>query len=305
MVDFSIAICTYNKAQYLPHALETALAQEYPPERYEIIVVDNNSTDGTRQVIEKYMGRFANYVPVQETQPGLSHARNRALKEARGAFVVFIDDDCEIAPAYLQHLQQAVAEVERVGVLGGPVGVKWVTRRPRWWTNGLDAVFNRTELAPERRILEDGRKLVGTNFTVRRDLVQSVGLFDVDLGRKGSGLMASEEVEYVTRVQKAGYRVVYEPGCRVDHLAIPERARVGYILRRSWNHGRSYVLMYRAQRTYWQHFHVILASLKRRVIQFHVRIFYSVEAWNRLASQAGAFYQLLCEMASGRKGTRE
>src|SRR5258708_39279575 len=119
MGTLTLAICTYNRSDLLPRALESVLGQTLARDQFEVLIVDNASTDGTRALVETYQTRSPGLRYVVETQPGIAHARNRAANEALGDYLAFIDDDAWAEPNWLAELIQPLkTENPPAGIVG-------------------------------------------------------------------------------------------------------------------------------------------------------------------------------------------
>ncbi|MHC4908795.1 MAG: glycosyltransferase family 2 protein, partial [Planctomycetota bacterium] len=236
----SVAVCAHNEARTITQTVESLLEQTVWPESVEIILVDNGSTDGTLAV----MGRVRNLDParirvVREQTLGLSHARNRALEEARGEMTAFIDADAVADPAWITSLLVAFDVDETIAAIGGPVEIRWDHPRPAWWDERLAEALNAWRPADEAGALSYPRYPYGTNFTVRTEVARSAGGFATSLGRRGRGLLAGEEGELCLRMERAGHSIHYTPDAVVHHRTAASRLRRRYILRRALQHGRS------------------------------------------------------------------
>ena len=130
--DVSVVICTYNRCDLLPPALESVVEQSAAGVGYEVIVVDNNSTDGTRRVVEAMIARrgHANLRYVFEGEQGLSHARNAGVRAARARVVAFTDDDVRAAPDWVASIKRAFDEHPEAAYVGGKVLPLWGRGRP-------------------------------------------------------------------------------------------------------------------------------------------------------------------------------
>src|SRR5436305_8400951 len=133
--DVSVIISTYNRCEMLPAALESILAQETAGTRYELIVVDNNSTDKTREVVESFIARgHANLRYVFEGKQGLSHARNAGIAAARAPIIAFTDDDVRAASDWVASIKRVFDEHPEVDFVGGKVLPRWEAEPPSWLT---------------------------------------------------------------------------------------------------------------------------------------------------------------------------
>jgi glycosyltransferase involved in cell wall biosynthesis len=228
----SVVICTVDRAGLLKGALESLADQTAPPQSFGVIVVDNGSTDATREVAEEF-GQVLTLRYVREERMGLSHARNRAWAEARGDYVAYLDDDARARPEWVANLCAAIEE-EAPEVLGGPV-VPVCTTSPDWFP--LDS--QGWSLGGQRRLLGRHEHVRGENFAVARALLERLGGFRPDLGMAGGALGYGEETELQERLRREqpGARVLYCPGVVVEHLVRPEKMTLRWQFRRAWRQG--------------------------------------------------------------------
>jgi glycosyltransferase involved in cell wall biosynthesis len=237
----SVLVPTSNGEKLLPEALDSLVHQTLPPERYEIIVIDNDSTDGTEALVKQYIARNPNLIRlVPESNPGLCFARNKGIRSARAPIIAFIDDDARAAPQWLSELLQAF-ENPAVGAAGGPIENEWTCERPPWWESGLDGTMGRLDLGAKPRYFKYPRTPIGSNMAVRRSAFEAVGLFRERMGYRHNSrqLLAGAEVELLYRISNAGYRIYYAPGALIKHLVIARKLNRDYLRRQAEGHGRS------------------------------------------------------------------
>lgn len=227
----SVAICTHNRADYLAAAIRSVAGQGH-----EVLVVDNASTDSTAAVVASEPGvRY-----VHEAVLGLSHARNRALQEASGDVVAFLDDDAVACENWLQQHLDAYADAS-VGGAGGRIDLSWPAgHRPRWMPHALDGLYAGLNLGPVDFDMNT-RWPYGANMSVRREAALALGGFDPALGRKGTSLISNEESKFFDQLHQT-HRIRYLPTASVEHAVVPGRDRFRYVLRRSFAAGRSQVI---------------------------------------------------------------
>lgn len=207
--SISLVVCTRNRAVQLPRCMQSISRLSFDGV-WEVVVVDNGSTDDTARVIDRY--RQKDKVPlvvVREERPGLARARNTGLLAARGRIVAFTDDDCYPAPDYLQVLCECFADSD-IKFLGGRVLLFDKNDAPI----SIQEKADREEIAP-RSFIRPGF-IHGANIAFDRDALLSVGGFDERLGA-GTKFFSGEDVEILARMSWAGMRGAYDPRPVVQH----------------------------------------------------------------------------------------
>jgi hypothetical protein len=209
---------------------------------YEVLVVDNNSGDETREVFQRYQEVFgARLRYVLESRQGLSHARNRAAKEAAGDIISYIDDDVKVDPGWLTAVAAAF-EKYSPAIVGGKSYLIYPSARPSWLPERAEWLLSRFDCGG-RAIVDTDRQLFGLNFSVKKEWLEKAGGFDASLGRYGRSLLSGEEGDLQRRIRAAGGIAVYEPRAIVGHVVPPERLRIGWFLRRSFAGGRTSIVL--------------------------------------------------------------
>jgi GT2 family glycosyltransferase len=236
----SVAIATYNRAGLLRQTLEGVTRQAYPKDRYEIIVIDNNSTDSTRQITEDFTD--ANPAPryVLERKQGLSCARNRVIAEARGDIIVFADDDILVEPDWLEQLATPFEQnpAHPPAAVGGEVIPVFPNGLPAW----IAAWHGPLALRPDTGPLGPRQFPMGANLAIRRDVFAQAGLFNESLGRQAGRLLGGEETEFLRRVRALGLEVWFAPRAKVLHQLPASRTTLNYAARHAFDSARSRVI---------------------------------------------------------------
>ncbi|MGD8495333.1 MAG: glycosyltransferase [Gemmatimonadales bacterium] len=229
----SVAICTWNRADLLAQTLERLTELEIPAGlEWELVVVDNNCTDHTPRVLDDYAGRLP-LVPVSETEPGLSHARNRAVAVASGDLIVWTDDDVLVDPGWLRAYRDAANRHPHAIFFGGPVEPWFEGTPPAWLREHFDLVANAyavRDLSPEpfRFAADPGRLPFGANYAVRRE-AQLRHPYDPDLGRRAGSMVGGEEIAVLMALLEEGAEGWWVPGARVRHFVPAERQSIAYL----------------------------------------------------------------------------
>lgn len=208
----SIAVCTYNRAEHLRMCLPSLLKQEAEFD-FEIIVIDNRSTDTTKKDVESIMYPGGRLKYVFESRQGLSNARNRALSEANGEIVAFIDDDAIAEPGWISALVNAF---QRPGVaaVGGKIVIDYPVERPAWLSKRLEPFISAYDKGGDMTEVDE---VYGCNFAVLRGVALKVGGFSFDLGYVGGEALPGEEIDLCKRIIRAGYKLLYIPHAEVKH----------------------------------------------------------------------------------------
>lgn len=242
---FSIVIATYRRADVLADTL-ASLSRLRPGARWEVIVVDNNSPDHTRQVIEAAAAAYP--VPLRyafEHEQGRSAALNCGFRMAAGDIIVTTDDDVRVEPDWLNRIE-AGFQSQRCDYVGGRVVPLWDGARPRWLpaTNGqLWAVIALLDYGSAP--IEFGRRVpLGVNMAIRRSAIERIGGFDVRIGRKAGTLLGQEVREWCLRARAAGLSGFYVPDIVVQHLIPRDRLTKRYFRRWFYWRGVSRAMLY-------------------------------------------------------------
>lgn len=239
-IAISAVIPTFNRAQYLRESIQSLVDQSLPPDRFEIIVVDNKSTDGTRQTVEHEFGHVANLRYIYEPIQGLNQARNTAWHHARGKYIAYLDDDAIASP---QWLEKILAAFERVaptpGCVGGKVDPIWEAPRPEWLPEDMVGLLTVLDLSGDPTVLRDNQWLVGANIAFPRSVLEQLRGFQVGLDRTGTKLLSSGELQLEKRIRQLGLAIYYDPAIHVKHLVPSSRLTRKWFLRRWYWQGVS------------------------------------------------------------------
>lgn len=218
-------ICTYNREKYIKPLLESIAANDLPKSEYEILLVDNNCTDNTRAVCEAF---FEAHMDVQfryvvEPEQGLSAARNKGIKEAKGDIIVYVDDDALVDAWYLRTITEYMAAHPEIDAVGGAIIPLYETSEPQWMTRYTkELLCGYLYLGDTIRTFPGDRYPGGGNAAYRAKVFEQVGLFNTALGRKGNGLMGSEEKDIFDKMKAQGMRFMYLPKMILHHI-IPQK----------------------------------------------------------------------------------
>ena len=232
-MKFSLGLCTYNRSAMLQRALVSLAACEPPGCDWELLLIDNNSSDDTRSVARCFEGRLPlRYV--FEASQGLSAARNRAVREFAGEVLLFTDDDLEFDRDWLLAYRRAFDAHEQAGWFGGRVRPLWPQGAPGWLKDEnlglITGLMVRFDLGDTTRpFTPDDPSPFGASFALRRRAIESSGEFRHDLGVNGATPGRGEEADYLDRLRAAGVPGHYVGESSAWHWQDPARFRWSYL----------------------------------------------------------------------------
>ncbi|MBW4563391.1 MAG: glycosyltransferase family 2 protein [Mojavia pulchra JT2-VF2] len=239
-IQISAIICTHNRDTYLGAAIDSLLAQDFAAE-FEVVVVDNGSSDRTHEVVQQRISH-PRLKYIFEPVIGLSVARNTGAKIARGKILAYLDDDAVASNRWLQVLFSAYQSNSQLAIAGGKVTLLWPEgmQQPRWLSPGLASNLGAYDLG-DRIVYIDQPGLTprGLNYSIRRSFLEEIGGFDPHLGRVGKNLLSNEELQMTEFALQRGWQVAYLPEALVAHNVAPERLKRSWFLNRGWWQGIS------------------------------------------------------------------
>jgi glucosyl-dolichyl phosphate glucuronosyltransferase len=248
-MDFSIIIPTYNRADELRETIRS-IAKLTVAGDWELLVVDNNSTDHTPAVVEEEKVSFpAPFRYLFEPEQGRYAALNTGIRAARGAIIATTDDDARVAPDWLM---RAAAALEALGCdyVGGKVWPIWKGARPAWLPNrpGRHWAVLALQDHGDKPLEFGGNALpawpLGINIATRREAFDRIELFDNRLGRKAGTLRNQAQREWHLRARAAGLRGFYVPDMVVHHVVEGRRLTKEYFRRWCYWHGISRAILF-------------------------------------------------------------
>lgn len=245
-VDITLLVCTYNRCDDLRELLETAIAQETGGQfTYEILVVDNNSTDGTRQVVEELIaGGHHNLRYLFEGQQGKSHALNSGLKAMRGWAYAIVDDDFLLPRDWVKQIYEGFRTHPEVSFVSGKVLPKWQDGEPpAWLTQKHWSAIAMADYGETEFLTDQNNQLCLLACSFRLADVIAVGGYHWDLGPQKGRTGATEDLDLLKRLWKSGHTGLYLPHMYFYHKATADRVTKEYHRRWHRDHGRSYAVM--------------------------------------------------------------
>lgn len=253
----SVVVCCFNSSQRIIPTLRHLQQQKVPPELcFEIIVVDNNSLDGTSEAAAAAWGDFnpgTEFRIIRESRQGLSFARERGLKEAQHEIVVFVDDDNWLASDYLACAADLMIQHPHVALLGGWIDPLFEAEKPGWFdeVEGIFAVGNKGASA---RVQPPGYTVPGAGMVVRKAALRELATqgFEFTLSdRSGQSLCGGGDIELNLALQLCGWQIYYDPRLRLRHFLPQDRLQWKYAhgLIRGMGEAEVFLMPYRYELT--------------------------------------------------------
>lgn len=233
-VLISVVICTHNRCDFLELALDSLQKQSVLD--FEIVIIDNNSTDDTKLISEQYILNDERIKYVFESKVGLSNARNRGIGESSGSYIAYVDDDCVIPCEWVQKAYKII-DSKSLDIFGGSIIPFYKSTKVFWYKDEY-ATFH---FGKEAKELERGLTLFGGNIFIKRSVFDKVGLFRSDLGMIGHQIMYGEESElqmrYLNLIPTGG--IYYDPELIVQHYLRPEKMTLKWNIKAFIGKGKS------------------------------------------------------------------
>lgn len=232
MAKVSVILCTYNRDKYLRTTLEALALQSVQAHTYEVIIVNNRSTDTTENIaldfIQEHPQCSAKYFV--EKQQGLSYARNRGISESSGDILTFIDDDSFVEPTYIQSVVSFFKTYQSAAAYGGKIIPQYETEEPIWMSKFLWPLVAALDMGSEVTTFKGSKFPIGANMGFRKVVFEKYGDFNTALGRKGKeGLEGGEEKDLFSRLKNNNETIYYTPEVSVRHVIPPKRLEMAYI----------------------------------------------------------------------------
>lgn len=293
-------ICTYNRAELSNLCLLSLIEQTAPKEEYEILVIDNNSSDHTSTLLQKTGADFPNFRYLFEPVQGLSQARNTGWKNASADWIVYVDDDAKAADNFIERAIWVI-ENNSFEIFGG-VYLPWYKHgRPRWFK---DQYGSNKKKYTTLTSLTGEETLAGGVLAARVDLLERFGGFSTKLGMTGNTVAYGEETELQFRMRASGVETIYDPELIIHHLVAKYKMNVGWFFKSAFAGGRDRVIAKKVNTSNFGLFLVGLVALGMMfiyLIRFTPRLLsknYYIENWmidvfRKIAKRIGIIYTAL------------
>lgn len=259
MRKFTIFICTHNRHKLLKRTLASLnIAQKPKDWTIDLLIVANACTDGTHAFLESYKQQSSSDkdLPMEwvvEPVPGKSHALNRGISLMNSDAIAFVDDDHRVSTQFLQAVCKAFEQHPEINLFCGRILPDWDGTEPAWvHDEGRYKIYPlpvpHIDLGDEEKEIPHGGLVPGGgNLALRREVFDTTDGFSAELGPKGHNLAGGEDSDFVLRARNAGHRLRYVPEMIQYHYVDPQRLKLTYLLRKSFQRSRAAVVTKRKQ----------------------------------------------------------
>jgi len=232
-MKLSIAICTFNRANLLKLALQSLLPQIKDSEFIEVLVIDNNSTDNTYEVTKKFTTENKNIFYYKEKTKGISYARNRAITEAKGEYIGFIDDDAQASSEFTDIALQIIQNF-RPDIFGGKILPYYLTDKPEWFKDEYEIRIHGITGWQKNSYFS------ASNLFINKEIIAEIGGFKTDFGGVGQNMIYGEETELMARAYKAKKKIYYSLDLIVYHWVPDYKMHPLFFLYSNYKMGKAY-----------------------------------------------------------------
>lgn len=238
----TVAVITYNRAAILEECLQSLKNQTIKSEFFELIVIDNNSTDHTQEVAKQFASFFSHFRIVKEMNQGVSNARNRGYAEARTEWILYLDDDVK---ALENVIEQALDTINNFPykIFSG-IYLPWYKYGKPYWYKDKYALFNNFKYDRVSAMRPNANEyLIGGIMVANKQILQEIGGFNTRLGMKGNKIAYNEEPDLQLRLLKKGIKTGHDPNLKVYHLVPTNKIEVEWFFKSAFAQGRDNVEM--------------------------------------------------------------
>lgn len=240
-MTLSIIICSYNRASYISDALTSLYVQSSGLDNFEVIFVDNNSTDNTKEVYAQWRQTNTNgqFTFISETKQGASFARNTGAAIAKGEWVCFMDDDAVATTDYVKNIIKHIQDQPFIVGFGGRIIPKYIPGEPKWMSYYVSSLVGNFDYAPTACAFENGKYPLESNMIVKKSVYDQIGGFNVNLpGVVGTLRIGGEGKELFYKIIALGHTIYYDPSICVHHVVEVKKLTSEYMYRVASGIGR-------------------------------------------------------------------
>ena len=240
-LKISVVICTYNRCVYIKDAMESLYNQTLPNDQYEVIIVNNNSTDNTEQVCQTFLTThtLGHYLYMNELKQGASFARNTGAAHAGSPLLCFMDDDAIADKDYLEKIVNFFERYPDAGGLGGRIIPRYIPREPKWMSHYVSSLVGHFHYSDSISIFSANKYPLESNMIIRKADFDTIHGFNPALpGVVGTLRIGGEGKDFFFRLKELGRTIYYDPSIRVQHVVEVPKLTSEYMYRVASGIGR-------------------------------------------------------------------
>lgn len=239
--NISIIICTYNREKYIEEALHSLTIQTFSKDAFEVIIVNNNSTDNTETICKNFIvaNPDFNMKYLLEQQQGASIARNTGAKQASGTLLCFMDDDAIAEKDFLKNIWAFHTANPQIGGFGGRIIPRYIPSEPKWMSHYVSSLVGNFDYSEDVTEFSANRYPLESNMVVAKKAFDEIGGFNAAIpGVKGTLRVGGEGKDFFFRLKNKGYKVFYVPNIIVHHVVEVKKLTPEYMYRVASGIGR-------------------------------------------------------------------
>jgi len=240
-LKISVIICSYNRATYIIDAIDSLYNQTASKDLYEVIVVDNNSMDNTKELCLQYVAAHPSYniYYFEEKQQGASFARNTGVAHSKASLIAFMDDDAIADKDFIENILRFFETHPDADGLGGRIIPKYIPEEPKWMSYYVSSLVGNFDYSDKVEEFKQGKYPLESNMIVKKKDFLEVGGFNTNLpGVVGKLRIGGEGKEFFYKLQDRSKKIYYDPSVRVQHVVEVNKLTREYMYRVASGIGR-------------------------------------------------------------------
>lgn len=278
-LKITVVICTYNRCVYIRDAMESLYQQTLPKNAYEVIIVNNNSTDNTQQVCENFITSHSNtnYHYYNETKQGASFARNTGAAYAKSPLLCFMDDDAIADKDYLERIVRFFETHSDAGGLGGRIIPRYIPDEPTWMSHFVSSLVGHFHYSDEVTVFAPNKYPLESNMIIRKADFDAIGGFNEALpGVVGTLRIGGEGKDFFLRLKELGRTIYYDPAICVQHVVETSKLTREYMYRVASGIGRGERVR-TLQKSKWAFYKKIAEYIFKLGASFILALYYTLQ----------------------------
>ncbi len=235
----TVIICTFNRAHLLPETIPSIFNQNVPRSSYKVLFVNNNSNDGTEEILSSFTEAFSNVTVIVEKQQGLSYARNTGYKKSTTDWIIYLDDDAIVPNDFIQTALQIISE-NKFACFGGIYAPWYKYGKPKWFKDIYASTADYYEKDNNHKI----EFASGGIMAIKKSLLIKFNGFPIHMGMKGDAMAYGEETFLQIKMKKNGYSIGIVPEWKIEHIVNKYKLNPVWFIKNGYVSGRDAWVIY-------------------------------------------------------------